>query len=201
MKQGRVARALAALAAVVALAACDRLAGNASPFKGVDVTGSDMKSEIALTDADGKARSIADFRGKVVLVIFGYTQCPDVCPTSLADAAKALRQLGGAASRVQVLFVSVDPGRDKPALLREYVAAFDPSFVALTGPAEAIARVTTDFKVYAAVHESATPAEYTVEHSGQMFVLDGQGRTRLVLMPGMPSADIASDLRVLLNNE
>lgn len=197
-------RALAALAAAAALllAACDRLPGaTPSPFKGIDVTGTDLRSDLRLTDATGQARSAADFRGKLVVVIFGYTQCPDVCPTSLADVAKAVKQLGEAGKRVQVLFVSVDPGRDKPALLRDYVAAFNPDFIGLTGTRQAIDAVTKDFKVYAAVHESAKPAEYTVEHSGQMFVLDGQGRTRLVFAPGMAPADMAADLRVLLNNE
>ena len=196
-------RALAALAAVaLLLAACDRLPGTTpSPFKGIDVTGSDLKSDLRLTDAAGQARSAADFRGKVVVVIFGYTQCPDVCPTSLADVAKAVKQLGDAGKRVQVLFVSVDPGRDKPALLREYVAAFNPDFIGLTGTREAIDKVTRDFKAYAAVHESSKPSEYTVEHSGQMFVLDGQGRTRLVFAPAMAPADMAADLKVLLNNE
>ena len=192
-------RALAALAAVAILAAgCGERA--ASPFKGVDVTGSDIHSDLRLKDAEGKARAMADFRGKVVVVLFGYTHCPDVCPTSLANLAKAVKQLGGDGTRVQVVFISVDPKRDTPELLREYTKAFNPAFIALTGDRAAIEGVAKDLKVYAAVKESDDPAKYEVEHSGQMFVFDGQGRVRLVLPPSMPSADIASDLKVLLDN-
>ena len=197
-------RALAALATAAAvslgLAACDKLGGPPSPFKGIDITGSDVRpGETALLDGAGRPRSLQAFGGKVLVVIFGYTHCPDVCPTSLADAAKALKQLGNDAARVQVVFVSVDPGRDKPTLLRDYVTAFRPDFIGLTGDPEAIARVTRDFRVYSAVHEDADPSKYTVEHAGQMFVLDGQGRARLMFPPGMPAADIAADLRVLLD--
>ena len=194
-------RALAALAIALSLAACDKLGGPPSPFKGIDITGSEVHpGETTLMDGEGKPRRLGDFAGKVLVVIFGYTHCPDVCPTSLADAAKALKQLGNDAARVQVVFVSVDPERDKPALLRDYVTAFRPDFIGLTGSAEAITRVTKDFKVFAAVHEDADPSKYTVEHSGQMFVLDGQGRARLMFPPGMAAADMAADLKVLLNN-
>jgi protein SCO1/2 len=198
-------RALAALAVVLGmslgLAACEKLGGAPSPFKGIDITGSDVKpGDTALVDSSGQPRTMNAFGGKVLLVMFGYTHCPDVCPTSLADAAKALKQLGNDASRVQVVFVGVDPSRDTPALLGEYVKAFRPDFIGLTGNRDAITRVTKDFRVYAAVHEDADPSKYTVEHAGQMFVLDGQGRPRLMFPPGMAPADIASDLRVLLDN-
>jgi len=192
-------RALAALAVVLALAACDP--GRTSPFKGVDITGSGIQaSPTPLVDGDGKPRSLADFRGKAVLVIFGYTHCPDVCPTSLADAAKALKTLGNEASRVQVVFVSVDPKRDTPQLLRDYVTAFRPDFVGLTGSREALAQFTRDFKVYANVEESDVPAKYKVEHSGQMIVLDPKGQPRLLFAPGAAPADMAAHLKVLLDN-
>jgi protein SCO1/2 len=195
-------RALAGLAMALALAGCDKLGGGApSPFKGIDITGSDVRAgDTALVDAEGKPRAMADFRGKAVVVMFGYTHCPDVCPTSLADAAKALKQLGNDAARVQVVFVSVDPSRDTPALLGAYVKAFRPDFIGLTGTPEALSRVTKDFKVYAAVREDADPSKYTVEHAGQMFVLDAQGRPRLMFPPGMAPGDMAADLRVLLDN-
>ena len=193
-------RAAAALVLALAVAACDP-GSRASPFKGIDVTGSDIHaSAVPLVDGEGHARSIADFKGKAVLVIFGYTHCPDVCPTSLADAAKAMKALGNDASRVQVVFVSVDPKRDTPPLLRDYVGAFDPRFVGLTGPRDALTQVTKDFKVYSNVEENDDPSKYRVEHSGQMFVLDAKGQPRLVFAPGMASADMAADLKVLLDN-
>ena len=193
-------RALAVLAMAVAVAGCDPGA-RASPFKGIDITGSEIHaSATPLTGADGRPHSLAEYRGKAVLVIFGYTHCPDVCPTSLADAAKALKALGNDASRVQVVFVGVDPKRDTPQLLRDYVTAFRPDFVGLTGSRDAIVAFTKDFKVYSNVEESDEPAKYKVEHSGQMIVLDPKGQPRLMFAPGMPSADIASDLKVLLDN-
>jgi protein SCO1/2 len=191
-------RALAALAAVAILAS--GCGDRPSPFKGVDITGSDVRSDLRLKDAEGRPRAMADFRGKAVVVLFGYTHCPDVCPTSLANLAKAVRQLGKDGDRVQVIFISVDPKRDTPELLREYTKAFNPAFIALTGDRAAIESVAKELKAYSAVKESDDPAKYEVEHSGQMFVFDGQGRARLILPPSMPSADIASDLKVLLDN-
>ena len=192
-------RALAAFAMALAVAGCDP--GARSPFKGIDITGSGVQaSATPLVDGDGKPRSLADFRGKAVLVIFGYTHCPDVCPTSLADAAKALKALGNDAARVQVVFVSVDPKRDTPQLLRDYVTAFRPDFVGLTGSRDALTAFTRDFKVYSNVEENDDPSKYKVEHSGQMIVLDPKGQPRLMFAPGMASADMAADLRVLLDN-
>ncbi len=192
-------RALAAafVAVAVALAGCDYLVPPKSPFHGVDVTGMKAGDKLRLEDPSGKVHTLADFRGKVVAVIFGYTQCPDVCPTTLADYAKAMKLLGAEASRVQVLFVTVDPKRDTPALLSEYVSAFDPRFMALRGDPGATARTTDDFHVYVAEREGKTPDTYTVDHTAQVFVFDAQGRLRLMIAPGTSPADIASDLRTL----
>ena len=191
--------AAAALAAAVLLAGCDKLLPNAhSPFNAVDVTGSPLAGDFHLVDADGKPRSLADFRGKVVVVTFGYTHCPDVCPTTLADFAAARKKLGAEASRVQVLFVTVDPQRDTAELLRQYVPAFDPSFIGLRGELPAIDKVTRDFHVYANRREGSTGA-YTVDHSAQSFVFDPAGKLRLVIGYGMEPEKIASDLRLLLN--
>lgn len=192
--------ALAAILAAAALAGgCDKLfAPSRGPFSGIDVTGGEMGGELRLADHNGKARSLADFRGKLVVVSFGYTHCPDVCPTTLADLASALRQLGADASQVQVLFVTVDPKRDTPELLRHYVPAFHPDFLGLHGDTAAVERVTKDFKVYASVREGKTPGSYTVDHSGQIFVFDREGRIRLLWAPGTAPAAMASDLRVLL---
>jgi len=198
-----VPRALAAALAAAALllaSACDSLFAPKSPFKGVDVTGSAIGGELRLADHNGNARSLADFRGKVVVVSFGYTHCPDVCPTTLADLSAGVKRLGADAPRVQVLFVTVDPKRDTPELLRQYVPAFSPDFLGLSGDAEATARVTRDFHVYAQERPGKSAETYTVDHSAQTFVFDREGRIRLVLAYGSTPEDIASDLRILLRS-
>ncbi len=195
-------RAFLALAPAIALAAgCDRLLPSAKPvFNGVDVTGVETGTDFRLTDHNGKERTLADFRGKVVALFFGYTHCPDVCPTTLSDLAGAMKILGPDAGRVQVLFVTVDPKRDTPELLKNYVPAFNPGFLGLYGDAQATAKVTKDFKIYAAERPGSTPQSYTVDHSAQTLVFDPQGRLRLVLPYGMAADKIAADLKVLLNN-
>ncbi len=191
----RFAAALAV--AALALAACDGT--SKSPFKGIDVTGAKLGDDLGLKDPAGKVRSISDFRGKVVAVNFGYTQCPDVCPTTLSDLNKAVKKLGADGSRVQVLFVTVDPKRDKPELLRQYVPAFNPSFIGLWGDEAAIHRVTDDYKIYAQVRQGENGA-YTVDHSAQTFVYDPQGRLRLVIGYGAAPEAMASDFKVLLDS-
>ena len=171
----------------------------APKFKLTDVTGVGFGRELNLTDHNGKPRTLADFRGKVVLVNFGYTQCPDVCPTTLADLASAMKKLGADASQVQVLFVTVDPKRDRPELLREYLPAFDPSFLGLYGDTDATKKVENDFKVYAQERPGKTPDTYTVDHAAQTFVFDRQGKLRLLMGYGMAPDAIASDVRILLN--
>jgi protein SCO1 len=198
MKTGR--RALIALALAAAVAGCDRLFGSKGTFNAIDVTGAEMGGELRLEDHHGKPRSLAEFRGKVVVVVFGFTHCPDVCPTALADLAAAVKALGDDGARVQVLFVTVDPRRDTPELLRQYVPAFHPGFLGLTGDEAALARVRKDFNVYASVREGSAPENYTVDHSAQMFAFDPQGRVRLVISPGMGAQSIAADLRILLNS-
>ena len=194
-----VAAMLAAL--LLACAGCDKLLpGATSPFQGVDIAGSSIGGELRLADVEGHARSLGDFRGRLVLVIFGYTSCPDVCPTSLATAAEAMRALGDEASQVQVIFVTVDPKRDTAAVLKPYVAAFDPRFVALTGDEAAVKKAAQDFKVYASARDETAPGIYTVDHSGQMFVMDRAGKARLMLPPGIAPAAMAADLRVLLRS-
>jgi len=199
--RARAALAAAIAATALALGGCEKLFAPArSPFQGVDVTGGDMGGDLRLADHHGKLRSLADFRGKLVVVTFGYTHCPDVCPTTLAGLASALKQMGNDASQVQVLFVTVDPRRDSPELLRQYVPAFHPDFLGLHGDEAAIARVTKDFHVYASVREGKTPGSYTVDHSGQIFVLDREGKMRLLFAPGTAPAAMAADLHLLLKN-
>lgn len=195
-------RALLGLAAAtLALAGCDKLApGSRTPFNGVDITGSDLGPDFRLTDHNGKERTLADFKGKAVAMFFGYTHCPDVCPTTLSDMANALKALGPDGQRVQVLFVTVDPKRDTPELLKGYVPAFNPTFLGLYGDAAATAKVTKDFKIYAAERPGKTPESYTVDHSAQTLVFDAKGKLRLMLAYGTPGDKIASDLRILLNS-
>jgi protein SCO1/2 len=163
------------------------------------VTGTTLGGDVRLTDHHGKPRSLADFRGKVVVLTFGFTHCPDVCPTTLADFASALKRLGPDAERVQVLFVTVDAARDTEEVLRQYVPAFHPSFLGLRGDAAATAKVTKDYGIHSSVRAGKTPESYTVDHSAQSMVLDPQGRLRLVIGHGLAPEKIASDLRLLLN--
>ncbi|HXF79967.1 MAG TPA: SCO family protein [Usitatibacter sp.] len=191
-------RALAAaLACAAALAGCD--SAPRTPFKGIDVTGAALGGELRLTDHNGKPRTMADFRGKVVAITFGYTQCPDVCPTTLSDWNKALKLLGQDAGRVQMLFVTVDPQRDKPELLKEYVPAFNPGFLGLYGTEAQTKKVEDDFKIYAQ-QKATTPGQYIMEHDARTYVFDANGKVRLVEAPGTNPEAIASDLRLLLNS-
>ena len=194
-----IAAALAG--AMFFLAACDKLLSPPkTPFKGIDVTGAPMGGELRLTDHNGAPRSLADFRGKVVVVTFGYTQCPDVCPTTLADLSSAVKKLGADSARVQVLFVTVDPKRDTPQLLRQYVPAFHPDFLGLYGDAAATSKAKKDFKVYAQERPGKSAESYTVDHTAQTFAFDREGRLRLVMGYGMTPEAMASDLRILLNS-
>ena len=187
--------AILCLAGALALAGCG---ADTPKFKSSDVTGAGFGRDFALSDPAGKPRVLADFRGKVVVLFFGYTQCPDVCPTTLSALADALKQLGTDAERVQVLFVTVDPGRDTAEILSNYVAAFGPSFVGLRGDAEAIARTAKEFKILYQKQPGRTPESYTVDHSAGSFVFDPQGRLRLYVGNGQGADVFAHDIRELL---
>jgi len=175
--------AAGALAFLLAcLGGCDKLLPNLnSTFNGVDVTGSPIGGEFRLADQQGKPRSLAEFRGKVVVLTFGYAHCPDVCPTTLSDFASAMKRLGADAKRVQLLFVTVDPKRDTAQLLGQYVPAFDPAFIGLRGDEQATEKVVRDFRVYAKAREGKAGEAYTVDHSAQSFVFDREGKLRLVI--------------------
>ncbi|HEY5637603.1 MAG TPA: SCO family protein [Burkholderiales bacterium] len=180
---------------IVLLAAC----GEQGPkFRSTDITGAPYGKALTLTDHHGKPRTLADFRGKAVVLFFGFTQCPDVCPTTLADAAEAIKALGPAADRVQVLFVTLDPERDTQAVLAAYVNAFDPRFVALYGDLEATRTAAKEFKVFFEKRPGDTPGTYSVDHSAQTYLLDPAGRLRLFVRHGRLREDLAPDLRVLL---
>lgn len=185
----------AMVACAVALAACSR---EGPSFKASDVTGVDFGRDFALTDHTGKARTLADFRGKAVLIFFGYTQCPDVCPTTLATLAEAMRELGPDADRVQVLFVTVDPERDTQELLAHYVPAFDRRFLGLYGDAAATERVAKEFKILYQKQPGSTPGSYTMDHSAGVYIFDPQGRLRLYASHGQGPEVFVHDLRELL---
>jgi protein SCO1/2 len=182
------------------LAGCDRLSGRASKpsFKAVDITGAQYARELALPDADGKMRTLADFKGKVTLVFFGFTQCPDVCPTTLAELAAVKRQLGKDGDRLQGVFVSVDPERDTPEILRAYMASFDPAFIALRGTPEQTQAVAKNFKVFYAQVPGKTEGSYTVDHTAGTYVFDAQGKVRLFVRYGSGAEALAHDLKLLL---
>jgi len=176
----------------VALAACD-----AGPkFRSTDLTGADYGKVLDLTDHNGKPRHLEDFRGKAVVLFFGFTHCPDICPTTLAETAAALKKLGADADRVQVLFVTIDPERDTPDALAKYVTAFDPRFLGLRGDAQATSRAAKEFKVF--YEKRKTGESYSMDHSGQTYVIDPQGRLRLLVRPERLGEDLPEDLRTLL---
>ena len=192
-------RSLMALMLACALTACND--GKPS-FKNTDITGADYAKGFALTDHTGKARTLADFNGKVVSIFFGFTHCPDVCPTTLAEMKGVLDKLGpDDAKRVQVLFVTIDPERDTPALLANYVPAFHPSFIGLAGSPEATAKMAKDFKVFYQKVPGKTPGSYSMDHSAGSYVYDPQGRLRLFVRHGMPLEGLVADFKLLLGGQ
>ncbi len=167
-------------------------------FRATDITGANFAREFQLTGHDGKPRSLADFRGKVVLLFFGFTHCPDICPTSLAQFAQAAKQLGADANRVQFLFVTVDPERDTPEVLARYASAFDARVIGLYGDAQAIARTAKEFKVIFQKQPGKTPESYSVDHSAGTYVFDREGRVRLFVRHNQAIEDLVHDIRLLL---
>ena len=188
-------RSSLALLLAALLAACQPAGAK---FKSTDISGADYGRGFALADHTGKPRTLADFSGKLVVLSFGFTYCPDICPTILADLAGVLKDLGAEADRVQVLFITVDPERDTPELLAKYVAAFDPRFMGLSGDPEATRQTAKEFKIF--FEKRKAEGGYSVDHSAQSYVLDGQGRLRLFVRHDRIAADLADDLRTLLKD-
>ncbi len=182
------------------LAACsDKPAdATATGFSGIDITGADYATGFSLTDHNGQARTLADFKGKVVVIFFGYTQCPDVCPTSMTEMAQAKQLLGADGDKLQGLFVSVDPERDTPAIMKEYMASFDPSFLALYAAPNQLPQVAKSFRIYYKKVDGKTPTSYTMDHSAGSYVYDTQGRLRLYHRYGSGAPALAGDLKKLL---
>jgi protein SCO1/2 len=186
--------------AALALAGCKR-SPDAPAFKSVDITGADYAQALSLADPDGRQRSLAEFRGKVVVVFFGYTQCPDVCPTTLSELASAQQLLGDAGAQVQGVFVTLDPARDTPEVLKAYVASFGSGIVALHGNEAQIQETAKAFKVFFAKVPGKTETSYTVDHTAGSYVYDRQGRVRLFTRYGIGAQALAHDLKILLDEK
>lgn len=187
------------LAGVSAAAAA--MAGCSDPkpsFNAVDMTGADYAKGFALKDADGKERTLADFKGKVVVLFFGYAQCPDVCPTTMTEMAQVKQQLGKDGDKLQVLFVTVDPDRDTPEVMKAYMGAFDPAFVALIPTQEQLAAMAKDYKAYYKKVDGKTPTSYSMDHSAASYIYDTQGRLRLYARYGAGVAPMVADVQALI---
>ncbi|MDR0275482.1 MAG: SCO family protein [Burkholderiaceae bacterium] len=192
-------RAAGAAAGLATLTACDKLGqavGLREGFRGMDLGGADYGRDFNLLDTHGQRRTLADFRGKVVMLYFGFTQCPDVCPTALTRAVQVKNLLGADGARFQVIFVTVDPERDQPDLLDEYMAAFDASFIALRPTPEELKKTAADFKIF--YRKVPTGSSYTMDHSAQSYLFDPQGRLRVMLRHEQTAQDYAHDAKLLL---
>lgn len=188
--------ALGALAALM-LAACQP-APQAPAFRATDITGAAFARDFRLTDHHGQVRELADFRGKVVAVFFGYVHCPDVCPTTLSDFARALEQLGAGAEQVQVIFVTVDPERDTPDVLKTFVPAFNPGFLGMYAEGDALRELAKEFKVVYQKTSVKAADDYLIDHSAGTYIYDPKGHLRLLMPYGSSPAAIAHDLKALL---
>ena len=185
---------LSALAAV-ALTACSP---DQPKFNAIDITGADYAKGFTLSDHTGQVRSLSEFKGKVVVLFFGYTQCPDVCPTSMAELAEVKKALGKDGDKLQGIFVTVDPERDKPEMLKAYMGNFDPTFLALYATPEKLAELAKDFKVYYKKVDGKTPTSYTMDHSAGSYVYDTKGQLRLFTRYGSGAAALTQDIQLLL---
>ena len=167
-------------------------------FASIDITGADYARDFALADHNGQPRSIKDFQGKVVVMFFGYTQCPDVCPTSMAELAEIKKMLGTDGDKLQGLFVTLDPERDTQAVLKAYMGNFDPTFLALRPELDQLPQLGKDFKTFYKKVEGKTPGSYTLDHSAGSYIFDPQGRVRLYSRYGSGATLLAGDIRLLL---
>ena len=199
-----IAKALGPVVLALALVACSDRAGPPSPpspFNSTDISSVEWGRDFHLTDHDGKPRSIADFKGKVVMLFFGFTHCPDVCPTTLAEMAQVRSKLGEDGRRVQGLFVTIDPQRDTPQVLAQYVPAFDSSFLGLYGDKDITAALAREFKFFYSAQKSDAQGNYTVDHSSVIYVFDPGGRLRLMMRPGTDVDVMAADVALLLKGK
>jgi len=194
----KAALVLSVAAVVLGVVGC----GQDKPaFRGVDITGADYAQGFELSDQNGQVRTLKDFAGKAVVVFFGFTQCPDVCPTALQEMAQAKQLLGADGAKLQGIFITVDPERDTPELLKAYVANFGSDFVALRPTAEQLPKVTKDFKIYYKKVEGKTPTSYTLDHSAGSFTFDPKGRIRLYNRHASGAETLAADVKILLSGK
>jgi protein SCO1 len=196
-----VSRSFLALGMLSTLAVLSGCGQDKPAFKGVDITGADYAQGFSLSDQDGQVRTLKDFAGKAVVVFFGFTQCPDVCPTALQEIAQAKQLLGADGAKLQGIFITVDPERDTPELLKAYVANFGADFVALRPSPEQLPKVTKDFKIYYKKVDGKTPTSYTLDHSAGSFTFDPQGRIRLYNRYASGAETLASDVKILLSGK
>lgn len=188
-------RATALFFIIFSLSACSE---KAAQFKSIDITGADYAKNFSLPDVNGQTKTMADFKGKIPIVFFGFAQCPDVCPTTMAEIAEVKKSLGKEGEKVTAIFITVDPERDTPQVLKAYMESFDPSFTALRGSAEQVTQLAKDFKVYFKKVEGKTATSYTFDHTAASFVFDTEGKLRLYTRYGMGAKALADDLKILL---
>ncbi len=199
MKKRSVLKLMASSALVAVTAGLISACSEKKPqFVAIDVTGADYARDFALTDHNGQPRSMKDFAGKIVVMFFGYTQCPDVCPTSMAELAEVKKLLGKDGERLQGLFVTMDPERDTPGVLKEYMGNFDPTFLALYTTSAKLEALAKDYKVYFKKVEGKTATSYTMDHSAGSYVYDTQGKLRLYTRYGSGAPALAADIKLLL---
>lgn len=167
-------------------------------FEGSDISGTHLGKDLQMVDTEGQTRTLADYQGKVLMIFFGYTQCPDVCPTAMAQVAQALELLGDQAEEVRVMMISVDPERDTPEVLGAYVQAFDPSFVGLTGSPEQLQKTASSFKAFYAKEPGVSPDQYAMNHASSFYLMDRQGEARALIRSDASPEDMAHDIRLLL---
>lgn len=193
-------KTIAASACLLSAGAIFTACSSSKPqFRNVDITGADYAQNFALVDFNGKPRTLADFKGKVVVLFFGFTQCPDVCPTTMSELAQIKQSLGADGDKVQGLFVSIDPERDTPEVLRAYMTGFDPSFLGLyAGSPEQLAELARKFKIYYKRVDGKTPGSYTMDHTAASYVYDPQGNLRLYTRYGSGTEALAGDIKLLL---
>ncbi|MES2993319.1 MAG: SCO family protein [Pseudomonadota bacterium] len=184
-----------------ALTGCDKLGLGQPPapqFKGADITGVDYAKNLSLPDVNGQPRTLGDFKGKVTVIFFGYTQCPDVCPTTMTELAQVKKALGADGDKLQAVFITIDPERDTPEILKSYMASFDPSFVALRGTPEQTKATAKEFKIYFEKVPGKTEGSYTMDHSAGAFVLDAKGNVRLFERYGAGAEALTADVKALI---
>lgn len=193
-------RQFLAVLALICVTACENAGNTSQPqFSGIDITGADYGKSLRLTDHNGKPRSLDDFKGKVVLVFFGFTHCPEICPTTLHDLAAILKQLGPDADRVQVLFITLDPARDTQEMLAKFVPSFHPNILALRGDEAATKAAAQSFHVFFEKRPGTTPENYTIEHFTGTFVFDRDGKLRLLMNYGLSTDKFIHDIKLLLS--